>query len=203
MNGHTGFHPGKSLIHPAIPLVHEPSFSRTTTKGTAAAFRLRLRSDPLVGGPGRARARSRQLRNAGSGPAGSGEESRRDGSVAQDPEVREDHVPRVALPAPRAAGAAGTQGPALADTFNNHFHPEVAQAAVEVLEHAGFQVEIPPVDLCCGRPLYDYGMLDLARRPAATDSRGPERRDPGGNAGHRPGAELRDRVPGQADQFLP
>jgi FAD/FMN-containing dehydrogenase/Fe-S oxidoreductase len=49
------------------------------------------------------------------------------------------------------------------DTFNNHFHPEVAQAAVEVLEHAGFHVEIPPVDLCCGRPLYDYGMLDLAR----------------------------------------
>ncbi|HEY5095686.1 MAG TPA: (Fe-S)-binding protein, partial [Candidatus Eremiobacteraceae bacterium] len=37
------------------------------------------------------------------------------------------------------------------------------QAAVEVLEDAGFSVSIPKVQLCCGRPLYDYGMLDLAR----------------------------------------
>ena len=51
-----------------------------------------------------------------------------------------------------------------ADTFNNFFHPEVAQAAVEVLEDAGFQVAIQPERLCCGRPLYDYGMLDLAKR---------------------------------------
>ncbi len=50
------------------------------------------------------------------------------------------------------------------DTFNNHFHPEVAQAAVRVLEHAGFQVTIPRQALCCGRPLYDFGMLDQARR---------------------------------------
>ena len=49
------------------------------------------------------------------------------------------------------------------DTWNNHFHPGTAQAAVEVLEDAGFHVTIPPVRLCCGRPLYDYGMLDLAK----------------------------------------
>jgi FAD/FMN-containing dehydrogenase/Fe-S oxidoreductase len=49
------------------------------------------------------------------------------------------------------------------DTFNNHFHPEVAQAAVEVLEHAGFRVEVPHQFLCCGRPLYDYGLLDTAK----------------------------------------
>jgi FAD/FMN-containing dehydrogenase/Fe-S oxidoreductase len=49
------------------------------------------------------------------------------------------------------------------DTWNNHFHPTTAQAAVEVLEDAGFQVTIPAVQLCCGRPLYDYGMLDLAK----------------------------------------
>lgn len=48
------------------------------------------------------------------------------------------------------------------DTFNNYFHPEVAQAAVEVLEDAGFRVSIPEQDLCCGRPLYDFGMLDTA-----------------------------------------
>jgi Fe-S oxidoreductase len=51
-----------------------------------------------------------------------------------------------------------------ADTFNNHFTPEVAQAAVDVLEDAGFRVDVPRQHLCCGRPLYDYGMLDLAKR---------------------------------------
>jgi hypothetical protein len=49
------------------------------------------------------------------------------------------------------------------DTFNNHFHPKKAIAAEEVLEAAGFQVIVPQMHLCCGRPLYDYGMLDLAR----------------------------------------
>ncbi len=49
------------------------------------------------------------------------------------------------------------------DTFNNHFHPETAAAAVEVLEGAGFRVTVPEPFLCCGRPLYDFGMLDLAR----------------------------------------
>ena len=50
-----------------------------------------------------------------------------------------------------------------ADTFNNHFHPQVAQATVEVLERLGFAVTVPKTSLCCGRPLYDYGMLDLAK----------------------------------------
>jgi Fe-S oxidoreductase len=49
------------------------------------------------------------------------------------------------------------------DTWNNYFHPDVAQAAVEVLESAGFQVVVPGPALCCGRPLYDYGMLDTAK----------------------------------------
>lgn len=50
------------------------------------------------------------------------------------------------------------------DTFTNFFQPEIGRAAVEVLEAAGFRVEIPGKVLCCGRPLYDFGMLDLARR---------------------------------------
>jgi FAD/FMN-containing dehydrogenase/Fe-S oxidoreductase len=49
------------------------------------------------------------------------------------------------------------------DTFNNYFHPETAQAAVRVLEAAGYRVLIPRPWLCCGRPLYDYGMLDRAK----------------------------------------
>ncbi|MFL6213736.1 MAG: FAD-binding and (Fe-S)-binding domain-containing protein [Blastocatellia bacterium] len=48
------------------------------------------------------------------------------------------------------------------DTFNNHFFPRTAGAAVEVLEAAGFRVEVPRASLCCGRPLYDFGMLDKA-----------------------------------------
>ena len=50
------------------------------------------------------------------------------------------------------------------DTFNNHFHPETAMAAVEVLENAGYHVTIPRRQLCCGRPLYDFGFLKTAKR---------------------------------------
>src|SRR5215217_2941336 len=49
------------------------------------------------------------------------------------------------------------------DTFNNYFHPEAAKAAAEVLEHAGYRVIVPQQPLCCGRPLFDYGMLDTAK----------------------------------------
>jgi Fe-S oxidoreductase len=49
-----------------------------------------------------------------------------------------------------------------ADTFNNYFHPHVSQAALEVLQSAGFTVTVPGQHLCCGRPLYDFGFLDLA-----------------------------------------
>jgi FAD/FMN-containing dehydrogenase/Fe-S oxidoreductase len=50
------------------------------------------------------------------------------------------------------------------DTFNNYFHPETAKAAVNVLEHGGFRVQLPKQILCCGRPLYDFGMLERAKR---------------------------------------
>ncbi|MGE0868401.1 MAG: FAD-binding and (Fe-S)-binding domain-containing protein [Kofleriaceae bacterium] len=50
------------------------------------------------------------------------------------------------------------------DTWSNHFQPAVPIAAVEVLENAGFRVVVPNRSLCCGRPLYDYGLLALAKR---------------------------------------
>jgi Fe-S oxidoreductase len=50
------------------------------------------------------------------------------------------------------------------DTFNNYFLPDTAKAAVEVLEAAGYEVWLPLASLCCGRPLYDFGMLDRAKR---------------------------------------
>jgi Fe-S oxidoreductase len=49
------------------------------------------------------------------------------------------------------------------DTFNNYFHPETMKATLEVLEAAGRRVIVPSQPLCCGRPLYDYGMLVSAR----------------------------------------
>jgi len=53
------------------------------------------------------------------------------------------------------------------DTFNNHFHPEAAVAATRVLEAFGCEVVLPPAHLCCGRALYDFGMLDQARQQLA------------------------------------
>jgi FAD/FMN-containing dehydrogenase/Fe-S oxidoreductase len=50
-----------------------------------------------------------------------------------------------------------------ADTFNNHFRPDILRAGVAVLEAAGCRVHVPEASLCCGRPLYDFGMLDQAQ----------------------------------------
>jgi FAD/FMN-containing dehydrogenase/Fe-S oxidoreductase len=50
-----------------------------------------------------------------------------------------------------------------ADTFTNYFKPERGKAAVAVLEDAGCRVFVPHEHLCCGRPLYDFGMLDTAK----------------------------------------
>jgi FAD/FMN-containing dehydrogenase/Fe-S oxidoreductase len=47
------------------------------------------------------------------------------------------------------------------DTFTNHFSPQVGRAAVHVLEHLGYHVIVPP-QTCCGRPLYDFGLLESA-----------------------------------------
>jgi FAD/FMN-containing dehydrogenase/Fe-S oxidoreductase len=67
----------------------------------------------------------------------------------------------------RARGPRNVGRPAVIlwpDTFVDHFQPEIGAAAVEVLEAAGSRVALPAMSLCCGRPLYDYGMLDLAER---------------------------------------
>jgi FAD/FMN-containing dehydrogenase/Fe-S oxidoreductase len=63
----------------------------------------------------------------------------------------------------KATGSRGRRIILWPDTFNNYFHPQVAQAAVEVLEHAGCEVTVPRMHLCCGRPLYEFGMLDRAK----------------------------------------
>ena len=50
-----------------------------------------------------------------------------------------------------------------ADTFNNYFHPATMRAAHQVLSDAGLRITLPKRHLCCGRPLYDFGMLDTAK----------------------------------------
>jgi Fe-S oxidoreductase len=50
------------------------------------------------------------------------------------------------------------------DTFNNRLHTDVGVACVEAIEAAGWQVIMPMGHICCGRPLYDYGFLDVAER---------------------------------------
>ncbi len=50
------------------------------------------------------------------------------------------------------------------DTFNNFLTPGPARAAVDVLERAGYEVVLLSRPLCCGRALYDFGMLDTAQR---------------------------------------
>jgi FAD/FMN-containing dehydrogenase/Fe-S oxidoreductase len=50
------------------------------------------------------------------------------------------------------------------DTFSNNFHPEVGQAAVAVLERAGFQVEVPRGPVCCGLTWISTGQLGIASR---------------------------------------
>jgi FAD/FMN-containing dehydrogenase/Fe-S oxidoreductase len=66
----------------------------------------------------------------------------------------------------RRGGARNPTGPPVLlwpDTFNNYFHPETAMAAAEVLEAGGYRVIVPRGHLCCGRPLFDYGMVERAQ----------------------------------------
>ncbi len=58
------------------------------------------------------------------------------------------------------ARSTGRQVVLWVDTFNNYFHPETCRA---VLEDAGFTAICSRRPLCCGRPLYDFGMLEKAK----------------------------------------
>src|SRR4029453_16356243 len=67
----------------------------------------------------------------------------------------------------RRAPAAAPRGSLVLfnDTFVSYNTPEIGRAAVELLEAAGYKVEL--VDRkCCGRPLISKGMLDEAREHA-------------------------------------
>jgi FAD/FMN-containing dehydrogenase/Fe-S oxidoreductase len=73
------------------------------------------------------------------------------------------HVRAAAPGSPAERSSAAPEVLLWPDTFANYFRPSIARAATEVLEAAGFQVRLPKPHLCCGRPLYDHGMLDRAK----------------------------------------
>ena len=50
------------------------------------------------------------------------------------------------------------------DSFTDHFAPEVATAAARVLEAAGYRVQVPGADTCCGLTWITTGQLDTARK---------------------------------------
>jgi Fe-S oxidoreductase len=103
----------------------------------------------------------------------------------------------------RQRGAVNPQGRPVVlflDTFNNFLHPETMKAAVEAIEDAGFRVLVPEPELCCGRPLYDYGMLDTAKLfwRRMLDALGPQIREGVPVVGIEPScvAAFRDELPG-------
>lgn len=49
------------------------------------------------------------------------------------------------------------------DTFTDYNEPAIAQAAVRVLEAAGYEVILPRRRVCCGRPLISKGLLGEAQ----------------------------------------
>jgi FAD/FMN-containing dehydrogenase/Fe-S oxidoreductase len=69
-----------------------------------------------------------------------------------------------------AGASEAKMGPVLlwADTFTNYFQPHIAEAAHQVLSDAGFHVKVLQRHVCCGRPLYDFGMLDKAKEYLTT-----------------------------------
>ncbi|WP_409332526.1 FAD-binding and (Fe-S)-binding domain-containing protein [Trujillonella humicola] len=64
----------------------------------------------------------------------------------------------------RAATHDGAPVALWVDSFTDHFAPEVAHAAVAVLEGAGYRVQVPGADTCCGLTWITTGQLDAARR---------------------------------------
>lgn len=49
------------------------------------------------------------------------------------------------------------------DSINNHYRPSVARSAVSVLIKTGYRVGVAKAHFCCGRPLYEYGLLEQAK----------------------------------------
>lgn len=73
------------------------------------------------------------------------------------------NVPRVQSGAACEVRATAQRVVLWADTWNNYYHPQTLVGAERVLTQAGFRVQTTKGHICCGRPLYDFGLLDNAR----------------------------------------
>ena len=75
------------------------------------------------------------------------------------------------------------------------FHPEVGMAAVEVLEHAGWEVRLSPPGLCCGLTWLSTGQLGRRPADAAAHDRSARRTSYARRTRRRPRAELHGGIP--------
>jgi Fe-S oxidoreductase len=69
--------------------------------------------------------------------------------------------------ADRPGSAEGRPVALWVDSFTDHFAPEVAEATAQVLTAAGYRVQVPPAEACCGLTWITTGQLDSARRTLA------------------------------------
>lgn len=53
------------------------------------------------------------------------------------------------------------------DSVNAHYRPEILQSTIKVLLSAGYRVAVSRQTFCCGRPLYEYGFLEKAKKQLA------------------------------------
>ncbi|WP_405487263.1 FAD-binding and (Fe-S)-binding domain-containing protein [Nocardia sp. NBC_00511] len=85
------------------------------------------------------------------------------------------------------------------DTFTDAFDPEIATAAVELIESLGHPVRIPDRRVCCGLTLISTGQLDAARKRlrATVEALAPQVAAGGTVVGLEPScvAALRDDLP--------
>ncbi|NOX37753.1 MAG: FAD-binding protein [Calditrichaeota bacterium] len=113
----------------------------------------------------------------------------------------------------RPSGKSATPRPRVlfwVDTFTNYLEPEIGQAAVAVLEAAGWEVQVLKGNACCGRPAISLGLLAEARSQAEknVERLWPFVRQGIPIVGVEPGClttfrdEYPDLVPGEASQQL-
>ena len=100
---------------------------------------------------------------------------------------------------PRARGGSRGRVILFDDTFHNFFNPGPLHAAARVLERAGFDVELPRGQVCCGRPAISKGLLDDAKRSQRTllETLTPQMQDGAALVGIEPSCVLtfRDELP--------
>ena len=126
--------------------------SRRTRSATSTSGRVWLRT-PWPGQSGHAASVLGRHREADCGHA----------AAAQDSRVCSANIP-ILVPQGQAHNHRRDSGCALARHLQQFLLPDTAKAAVEVLRRRDSRCSYRAASLCCGRPLYDFGMLDRAKR---------------------------------------